>query len=342
MDDEDLKKITAGLILALLGVLAFLILKPILISLIFGIILAVVFSPVYDWSLKYIRSENLSAFLTCLLLILLMIIPFWFLTPILVKQSFEVYLASQQIDFVTPLKTVFPSFFTSDQFASEIGSVLHSFVTNAANSLVNSFSKLILNFPTIMLQLLVVFFTFFFIVRDKDVFFTYTKNILPFSRPLKDKLFKSSREITLSVVYGQILIGMIQGLIVSIGFFVFGINNAVILSLFAFIAGIFPIIGTTIVWLPIVIYLLIAGNTLSALGIAFFGLIANVIDNVLRPIFVSKFTHMHPLLVLIAMIGGFLFFGILGFIIGPLVFAYGFIMLEVYRGKEIEGIFIRE
>jgi len=342
MDDEDLKKITAGLILVVLGVLAFLILKPILISLLFGIILAVVFSPVYSWLLKIIKLKNLSAFLTCLLLILIMVIPFWFLTPVLVKQSFEVYLASQQMDFVTPLKTIFPSFFTSDQFASEIGSVLHSFTTNAANSLVNSLSKLILNFPSIMLQLLVVFFTFFFIVRDKDAFFSYTKNILPFSRPLKDKLFKSSKDITFSVIYGQVLIGMLQGLIVSIGFFIFGINNAFILSLFAVLAGIFPIIGTTIVWLPVVIYLLIAGNTFAGVGIAFFGLIANFIDNILRPIFVSKFTHMHPLLVLIAMIGGFLFFGIVGFIIGPLVFAYGFIMLEVYRGKEIEGIFIRE
>jgi len=342
MKDEHLKSITAIVVLAILGVLAFLVLKPILLSIIFGIILAVVFAPVYDKIFSIIKFKNISAALTCTFLILLIIIPFWYLTPILVKQSFEVYLVSQQMDFITPLKAVFPSFFSSEQFSTEIASVIHSFITNATNSLVNSFAKLILNFPTIFLQFIVVFFTFFFIVRDKEEFVSYIKNILPFTKPVKEKLLKSSRDITYSVIYGQIFIGSIQGIIVSIGFFVFGINNAFLLSLFAIVAGIFPILGTTIIWLPVVIFLLIAGNTFSAIGITFFGVISNFIDNILRPILVSRLTKMHPLLILIGMIGGLFLFGILGFILGPLILAYGFIMLELYRGKQIEGIFIRK
>lgn len=342
MEDEYLKKITITGILAVLIVLAFFILKPILLSLIFGVILVVIFAPMYDWLLKIVKYRNLSAFLVCIFLILLIIIPFWLLTPIFVKQSFEIYLATQQMDFVTPLKTIFPSFFTSEQFSAEIGSIVHSFVTNATNSLVNSLSKLILNFPIIFLQLFVVFFTFFFVIRDKEQFVEYIKNLLPFSKPVKEKLFKSSREITFSVIYGQIVIGALQGLVVGIGFFVFGINNALLLTLLAVIAGIFPIIGTTIVWLPVVIYLLIAGNTFPAIGLVFFGLISNFADNIIRPIFISRLTHMHPLIILIGMIGGFLFFGVLGFILGPLILAYGFIMLEIYRGKQMEGIFIHE
>ena len=84
----------------------------------------------------------------------------WFLTPILIKQSFNFYVASQQIDFVTPLKQIFPNVFASEQFSQEIGSTISSFVTKVSNLLMNSFSKLISNFPTLILQLFIVFFVF--------------------------------------------------------------------------------------------------------------------------------------------------------------------------------------
>ena len=92
MDDDYLKKIILTVILSVLVVLSFLILKPILLSIIIGIILTVIFAPVYDWLYKTTKSQNLSAAIVCFVLILLIILPFWFLTPIFVKQSFEVYL----------------------------------------------------------------------------------------------------------------------------------------------------------------------------------------------------------------------------------------------------------
>ena len=239
---------------------------------------------------------------------------------------------------MTPLKNIFPSLFASEEFSAEIGSVLYSFVTKMTNSLVNLLSQLILNFPTIFLQLIVTFFTFFFVLRDKDIIVSYLQSILPFSKDIEKKLFESSKGITSSVIYGQVIIGMIQGLIVGLGLFIFNIPNALFLTLLASLAGIFPIIGTTIVWLPIVIYLFIKGSTFSAIGITMFGITSNVIDNVIRPAFVSKKTRMHPLLVLIGMIGGLFLFGILGFIIGPLIIAYVLIILEIYRLKKTSGI----
>lgn len=338
MDKDYFNKIVTTIILGVLIVLSFFLLKPILLSIIVGIILAFIFNPVYNWIFKITKLQNLSAGLICVLLILLIFLPLWFFTPIFIEQSFEVYLASQQMDFVTPLKNIFPSLFASEEFSAEIGSVLYSFVTKMTNSLVNLLSQLILNFPTIFLQLIVTFFTFFFVLRDKDIIVSYLQSILPFSKDIEKKLFESSKGITSSVIYGQVIIGMIQGLIVGSGLFIFNIPNALFLTLLASLAGIFPIIGTTIVWLPIVIYLFIKGSTFSAIGITMFGITSNVIDNVIRPAFVSKKTRMHPLLVLIGMIGGLFLFGILGFIIGPLIIAYVLIILEIYRLKKTSGI----
>jgi predicted PurR-regulated permease PerM len=89
-----------------------------------------------------------------------------------------------------------------------------------------------------------------------------------------------------------------------------------------------------------VIYLFIAGNNFAAIGIMVFGLIAGVIDNILRPIIVSKRSRMNSLFALIGMIGGLLFFGVVGLIIGPLIIAYLLIFLELYRNKRVSGLLL--
>ena len=340
MEEAYFKRTGALVILAVLLVLSFLIVQPIVLSIFMGVILAVIFSPVYDWLYGKTKAPNISSTLICILLILLIIIPIWVLTPIFIKQSFEVYQFSQQIDFSKALESVFPSLFASQEFSQQIGSVIHSFVTNVTNSIVNSFSAIILNFLPFFFQLLVVFFTLFFILRDREQFFLYVKSLSPFSKEVESKLFKSSKDITLSVIYGQVVIGIIQGVIAGMGFFVFGVTNALFLTFLASLAGIFPVIGTAVVWLPVSIYLIVGGNTLPAIGVVIFGIFSSSIDNVLRPFFVSKRTSMHPLILMIGMIGGLFFFGILGFILGPLILAYVLIILETYRTHHVQGAFI--
>jgi predicted PurR-regulated permease PerM len=262
------------------------------------------------------------------------------LTPLIIEQSFQVYLKSQQLNFKQIIENVFPSLFPSEDFAAEVGSVLNAFITKSVNSFVNSFSKLVLNLPSFLLQMLIVFSTFFFVLRDREGLMEYVRSLMPFTKDVETKMFNSSKDITLSVIYGQFLVGTLQGILVGIGFFIFGVKNALFLTILAILAGIFPLIGTTIVWIPVIIFLFLAGNNFSAFGVAFFGIVAAFIDNIIRPVLVSKRARVHPLLVLIGMIGGLFLFGILGFILGPLIIAYVLIILEIYRGKQIKGIFI--
>ncbi len=342
MDKEYLKKITTAIILMILIVLSFFLVRPILLSIIMGLILAFIFSPVYDWLYKHFKSKNFSALLICLLLMGFIILPLWFLTPVVIDQSIKIYTSSQQIDFVTPLKNFFPELFVSEQFSAEIGSTIYSFVTKATNSLMNSVSKLILNFATIFLQLLVVFFILFFVLRDKEELIKYIQSILPFSKEVEKKLFKSSKDITVSVLYGQVVIGILQGIVAGIGFFIFNIPNALLLTFFTALAGIFPIIGTALVWVPVVIYLLIAGESFPAVGVAVFGICSSLVENMVKPVFISKRTKMNTSLILIGMVGGLLLFGILGIILGPLIIAYLLIVLELYRDKGSPTVFVQE
>ena len=336
------EKVMTAIIIILLVILSFFLLKPILISIIAGLLLAFIFTPIYKWFYKKTKSKNISASIIMVFLALIIIIPAWFLTPLLIEQSFKIFQATTQLDFITPLKSIFPNFFASEQFSSEIGSILSSFTAGIANTMVNSLSNIILNFPTLSLQLLVVLFTFFFVLRDQEEVVEYVKSLLPFPKEIEKKLFGYSTDITKSVLFGQVIIGIIQGLIAGIGFVIFGVPNAIFLTLLAMFMGILPILGTPIVWVPVTIYMFIAGNDPAGWGVAIFGVISSTIDNILRPIFVSKMTKVHSGIVLVSMVGGLFFFGVFGIIIGPLIVAYLLIILELYRKKPMPGLIIQE
>jgi len=342
IDELYFEKIMTVVILMALIVLSFLLLKPILLPIIFGALLAFIFVPLYKWFYKRIKSANLTASLMVIILLLIIIIPLWFLTPMLIEQSFKILQATLQIDFVTPLKNLFPQFFASEQFSVQISSVVSGFVTNAMNSIMSELTDILLNLPTISMQLLVVFFTFFFVLRDGDKISDYVKSLLPFPKEIEKKLFEYSSQITKSVIYGQVLIGILQGFIAGIGFFIFGVPNALFLTLVAMFMGILPILGTPVVWAPVAIFMFLGGNNFGAWGVIVFGMISSTIDNILRPIFVAKMTKIHSGIVLVSMIGGLLFFGILGFVLGPLIVAYLLIVLELYRKKPVPGLMIQE
>lgn len=341
MDKEYLQKITSLVLLGILIVLAFLLLKPILMSIIAAIILAFVFVPLYNKIKKILRSSNLSATIVLIILLLLIIIPLWFLTPILLNQSIEIFMNSQKMDFVTPLKNIFPSLFESEQFSNEIGSIIYSFVTKITNNAMNLISNVILNFPTLLFQLIVVIFTFFFALRDNEKLISYIQSLLPFPEKTEKQLFKSSKDITFSVLYGQIILGVLQGLFAGVSFFLFGVENALFLTLIACLAGIFPIIGTSIIWFPVGVYLIINGFIWPAVGVFFFGIIGWFVENAVKPILISKRTNIHSSVILLGMIGGLFFIGLWGVVLGPLILAYLLIVLEIYRDKRVPGVFIQ-
>jgi len=191
------------------------------------------------------------------------------------------------------------------------------------------------------LQLTVVLFTFFFTIRDKSEFIEYLKTILPFSKDVQERLLKATKDVTISVLYGQIIIGFVQGLVAGLGFFLFGAPSALLFMILAIVAGVLPIVGPSIVWIPMAVYLLATGNNVASLGVVIFGIASIVVDNILRPIVISKRARMNSLLALLGTIGGLVFFGIIGLVLGPLIIAYLIIFIEIYKNKRFSGTLIK-
>jgi len=332
---EDFKNaITAALIIGLF-ILAIIIVKPVAMSILFGILLAYIFYPIYKWLLSKLKSPNLSALLICAGLIVIILLVIGLIFNSLANQAIDLYFSLQNSNLENTITEMLPTFLSSEISANLAGS-LNSFISNLLANSLSKFTSFILNLPIIMLQLFVVIFVFFFSLRDGKKGVEYIKSLSHLGKETQEKFFKQFKDITNSVLLGQVVIGIAQGIIAGIGYFIFGVPNALILTILTMFVGIIPLIGPWLVWLPVDIYLFIVGRTGAGIGLLIYGLvIISWIDIFIRPLMVSRKTEINSAIVIIGMLGGLFVFGILGLIIGPLVLAYVLLVVELYRKKTL-------
>ena len=310
---------------------------PIASAIILGLIFAYAFYPVFGAVVKIVREKNISSLIVVIIAILIIFIPVWFILPIMANQIFNVYLLSQNINFGTLLAQLFPS---DNSVSPDLIIYLNSFVTSLASKLLSSFSVGLINLAPLALKAVVFIFVFFFGLRDGDIFLNYAKGLSPFSKSAETEIASKFKGITQSVIYGFIVVGLIQGLMTGIGLFLAGVPNSILLTLLAIFASIVPILGAWMIWAPASAFLLISGHTLAGIALGIYGaVVISWIDNILRSYWVAKKVKISSAIVLIGMIGGLIVFGFLGLVIGPLILVYLVLLLDAYRNKKIPGLF---
>lgn len=312
-----------------LFVLAFIIVRPIMFSIIYGLLLAYILYPVYKFTLRRVKSKSIAALIICLGLLILLTVIFGAILGSIFNQLINVYLASQKIDLTNIIRSLLP--ISSDISVTIANSIEESF-SALLSKYVSTIGAFVLNLPNLLLQLVVVFLIFFYALRDGDQAFQYLKSLSPLNKETQAKFFQHFKGITQSVLLGQIVIGILQGIVAGVGYFIFGVPNALLLTALTMIIGVIPIIGPWLVWIPIDIYLFSLGRTGAGLGLFIYGiLLINWVDTIIRPMIVSRKTQINPAIILIGMIGGIYVFGLLGLIVGPLILAYVVLVLELYR-----------
>ncbi|PIN94797.1 hypothetical protein COU61_00040 [Candidatus Pacearchaeota archaeon CG10_big_fil_rev_8_21_14_0_10_35_13] len=336
----NFSKLSAFVIIAVLFISAVFIIRPIILAVIFGLLLAYVFFPLYKKVYSVVKEKNTSSLVIIALVFLIIFLPLWFLLPIMFKQIFEVYLYTQKVNMVSFVRDIFPQDTLSDAFYSNFSSVISGFVTKLASFVSTSFSNSLLNIPNFLLQMLIVLFTMFYSMRDSSKLRAYVTSISPFSKSAEDRLLVDFKSITNSVIYGSFFVGLILGAVMGIGFFVFNVPNALLLTILAAFAGIIPVIGVWTVWIPVVAFLLATGHVSSGIGLAVYSLLTTFfLESLIRSYFVSKGGKMHSVIALIGMLGGLYVFGFLGLLLGPLILAYVLMILEAYKKKELSSLF---
>ena len=160
-DSKDIKRGIAGAIILGIFVLAFFILKPIIIPIIFGLLFAYILNPIYKTIQPKIKSKGLSAFILILGFVVLVAIPIIYFVPILVKQIFETYVLFQNFNF----GKFFTSFIDSGVSQTFIAS-LNNIIGKFFSTLLSQFTNVLVNLPSLILQFIVFLFTFYFAIKD--------------------------------------------------------------------------------------------------------------------------------------------------------------------------------
>ncbi|MCU0642624.1 MAG: AI-2E family transporter [archaeon] len=341
LNDKMIREVSAIVVLVLLGVLVFFALKPIIFAVLWALILAYMFMPLLRILNKTIKSRTLCAIIVLIIATLIILVPLWFVIPMISQQVFEIFRASQSLDVGAFLSHFFPT--ASEQFVAQTSAALGSIVTKLTSSVMSGLSNFILNIPLLLINLFVVGFVFFFTLRDHEKIKEFVKGISPLSKVKERIVVKQFEDITYSIIYGNVVVGIAQGLLAALGFFIFGVQNALVLSILAIFAAIIPIAGAFLVWIPVAVYMFAMGNTGMAVAFVLYNaVIVSNIDNVLLAYIVSRRTILSPVFALISAIGGLYLFGIIGLILGPLIFAYFMILLDLYKEKNLLNLFSKE
>ena len=341
LNNKDMRRMIVIFILLLLVVGAFLVLKPIILSIFGGLMLAYIFYPLYKKIHKLFKERNTSAFATSTLIILIIIVPLWFLIPLMVQQTFSLFEITQGIDFSKFVARIFPT--SGAEFQKDTTLMIIRFIGDVTSSSINLLVGFILDLPNLLLQMAVLVFVFFFSLRDQEQLRNFISGISPFRKDKERVLVKRFKELTSAIVFGYIVVGILQGIVLGIGLLIFGIPRALTLTVLTIFASILPMIGPWFVWIPITLYLLVTGNVSLAIGFTLYSaILVSSLDNLLRPYIVARKTGTSSVIVLVGMIGGLFVFGILGIILGPLIISYLILFLRAYKDKTLSDMFSPE
>tara|TARA_Y100000034_G_scaffold22914_2_gene26409 strand:- start:3430 stop:4482 length:1053 start_codon:yes stop_codon:yes gene_type:complete len=331
LKEDNVRDIINYLLIIGIFIMAFLVIKPIIFAIVYGMLFAYILYPLYKFTFKRIKSENFSALIVCLGIFIILAILFGVILGSMFNQIINIYFSAQKINFANILQSISP---LSPEISKNLANSIQVSFSNLLTSYANSIGDIIFDLPNLLLQLVVVFLILFYSLRDGSQAFKYLRSLSPMKKDIRARFFQHFKDITNSVLIGQIVVGIIQGIVAGIGYFIFGVPNALLMTMVTMIIGVIPIIGPWLVWIPIDIYLFSIDRTGAGLGLFIYGLfLINWVDTIIRPMIVSRRTQINPAIVLIGMIGGIYVFGILGLIIGPLILAYVILIVELYRKK---------
>ena len=324
-------------LLAGIGV-AFLFL-PFFSAIIIASILAVLFQRPYQWLLRETReSRTTSALLTRLLVAFVIVVPVFLSLAFAVNEARSLYASIGEGQSAEMIATrflagvgqlpVIGQFFQSDILSADtFSSDIRSASKNALVLLQAAYQGI----AHFFFWIFVMFFALFYFLIDGTRAVSYLTRMSPLRDDHDRMLMRKFVSISRATIKGTILVGIAQGFLGGLAFWIVGVPSPFIWGLIMVFFSVIPMIGAGIIWFPAGIVLLLLGDIWQGLFVLGVGMgIVSTIDNILRPKLVGRDTHMHPLLVFFATLGGISLFGLLGFIIGPIIVALFLALAEIY------------
>ncbi|HEX7941017.1 MAG TPA: AI-2E family transporter [Gemmatimonadaceae bacterium] len=327
LDDRIFHLLIVAVSLALVWIL-----RPFSGAILWGIVFAVLFVPLYRRLSRSMHQRRTLAALGTLAIILVMVIlPLTLIGAALLQEGFSTYerIQSGEMNFGRYFQQVFdalPAWLT--HLLDRVGLTnldvaqerLAAGLTRSVQFLAARALDIGQNTAAFIVDLFIMLYLLFFLLRDGDDLSRRIRDAIPLSADLQRSLVKRFTTVIRATVKGNLVVAVAQGALGGLIFWILGIHAPVVWGALMAVLSLLPAIGAAVVWLPVAIYLVVTGSTWQGIVLAAYGvLVIGTVDNILRPILVGKDTKMPDYVVLVSTLGGIATFGVNGFVIGPVI-----------------------
>lgn len=325
------------LLFALLAALlvVYFIIQPFLAPLVLAAVCAFIFQPIYRRFLRLFGGHaGLSAFTSALVAIVIVILPLVILGTLVFREAttlFQTLASGSQSGLLDTVEAGVSQLLSAFSIPVSFNLDIGGYLRQGLEVLIQNIGAIFSSFARILLTTFVFLVAFYFFLKDglklKDYFVALSP--LPDS---DDELIATRLKSSISAVLkGSLTVGIIQGLLTGVGFAIFGVPNPTLWGSVAAITALIPGIGTALVLVPGILFLFFTGNTFGSVGLLAWGMVAvGLVDNVLGPGLVGKGMRLHPLAVFLSVLGGLVFFGPIGFLLGPLAMSVCLALIDIY------------
>jgi predicted PurR-regulated permease PerM len=314
--------------------------RPFLMTILLAAIFSGLVHPIYSRLCARLRGHRAWASgLTLLLLFLVVVVPLLAFLGVLVTQAVRVseavgpWIQSRiaQPDSLAGLVERIPGIDRLAPYRGEILTRLGQLVGTVGNFIVSSLSTVTRGTVNFLFRFFVLLYAMFFFLMDGKRILDRILYYLPLPHEDEKRMVERFVSVSRATLKGTVIIGVVQGALAGLALAVAGIQGAVFWGTVMTVLSIIPGVGTALVWVPAAIYLIATGHVAAGVALVVFcGAVVGSVDNFLRPRLVGKDTQMHDLLILFSTLGGLLLFGVVGFIVGPILAALFVTVWEIY------------
>ncbi len=314
-----------------------------------AVLLAGIFSgmayPLYRRLERWLKGRKVPAsIVTILTVLLLIVIPLTGFLGIVASQAINVsqsvtpWVEQQvsQTDQLDELLSRLPLYDRWEPYRDVVARKVGEFAGNVGTFLVNSVASATKGTASFMLSLFIMLYAMFFFLMGGRQILEKILYYMPLGPKEANRMVERFISVTRATIKGTLVIGVIQGTLAGLGFFVAGAGVAAFWGTIMAVLSIIPGVGTALVWIPGVIYLIATGHVTAGILLAIWCVVVvGTVDNILRPWLVGRDTKMSDLMILLGTLGGIIVFGAVGFIVGPIIAALFVTIWEIY-GEEFK------
>lgn len=328
------------ILIAVTGILSLMILSNFIIILVLAYIFGTLVGPAYkkiENNLSKVnflknRAGTLSSVITIILFLLIIVTPISIILGKVIVDTQSVYqnITSGGVDlnlisqkFTVAINSVFP----------HLNIDLNRIVSGISGFFVGNIGSVFTGTVDVVLKLFLFILAMFYFLKDGKQFGKLYSLISPLKKDNNDKIFESIKVSINSIMIGSITVAAAQGVVTGIGLWIFGVPNFFFFGTLAGFLSLIPSLGAPLVWVPAAIYLYFTnpGNFSWLYLVLWGGIAVGLIDNLLGPKVINKGIKIHPLFILLSILGGISFFGPEGFILGPLVLSVFVAIVKVWN-----------